>query len=72
MNHGAHLMEAKKSVAVLLLQGWHDTQTYTLPFLVGVQPKQMQGSSQQKGGEHAVSAVNWSHQFASASAAAGP
>lgn len=58
MNHGAHLMEAKKSVAVLLLQGWHDTQTYTLPFLVGVQPKQMQGSSQQKGGEHAVSAVN--------------
>lgn len=72
MNHGAHLMEAKKNVAVLLLEGWHDTQTYTLPFLAGIQPKQMQGSSQQKGGEHTVSAVNWSYQCASASAAAGP
>lgn len=58
MNHGAHLIEAKKSVAVLLLEGWHDTQTYALPFLVGIQPIQMQGSSQQKGGELAVSAVN--------------
>lgn len=58
MNHGAHLTEVKKSVAVLLLEGWHDTQTYTLLVLVGIQPKQEQGNSQQKGGELAVSAVN--------------
>lgn len=35
-NHGAHLMEAKKNMAVLLLKGCHDTQTYTLPFFVGI------------------------------------
>lgn len=67
MNHGAHLMEAKKSVAVLLLEGWHDTQTYSPLVLVGIQPKQVQGNSQQKGGELAVPAVNWSHPCASAS-----
>lgn len=57
-NRGAHLMEARKNAAVLLLEGCHGTRTYTLPFSVGIQPKQMQGSSQQKGGEHSVSAAN--------------
>jgi len=51
-------MEATKNVAVWLLEGCHDTQTYTLPFSVGIQPKQVRGDSQQKGGERSVSAAN--------------
>lgn len=57
-NPGAHLMEPKKNVAVLLSKGCHDTQTYTLPFLLGIQPKQMWGSSQQKGWQCPVSAAS--------------
>lgn len=50
--------EAKNNVSVLLLEGCHDTQTYTLPFSVGIQPKQAREDSQQKGGERSVSAAN--------------
>lgn len=56
-NRGARLMQAKNA-AVLLLEGCHETQTYPLPFSVGIQPKQMQGDTRQKGGERSVSAAN--------------
>lgn len=52
------LMEAKKDEAVLLFEGSHNTQTYPLPFLVGIQLKQSWGNSQQKAGEHSMSAAN--------------
>lgn len=71
MNHGAHLMEAKErgSCAVQDLAWQTDLHS---PIFAGNPSKTNAEQLSQKGGELAVSAVNWSHRCAWASAAAGP